>query len=138
MLDNVLELTRNLTENINELIYTWNGCKWQYIDNGLFLRNGTTCLNEYDGYMWESGAGETGGEAEHALTVDEMPSHSHTTGHYGWRWTCNDADVKCVANDALWSDGLTTNGFYCSNTGGNQPHNNLPPYLTVYMYKRIA
>ena len=24
-----------------------------------------------------------------------------------------------------------------ANTGGNQPHNNMPPYLTVYMWKRV-
>ena len=139
LLDNVLELTRNLTENINEILYTWNGCKWQYIDNGLFLRNGTTCLNEYDGYMWESGAGETGREAEHTLTVDEMPSHDHAgpMKYDGYYLT----NGKCSGGDWWETIGITTssvNVLTPQTNGGNQPHNNLPPYLTVYMYKRIA
>ena len=116
---------------------------FELLPSGMFLRNqaysiveeidtGVVRFTEYDAIGW------TGGEAYHTLTVDEMPSHAHTTGHYGWRWTGNDAKVKCVANDAIWGDGLTTNGFYCSNTGGGQAHNNLPPFKTVYMWQRIA
>lgn len=119
------------------------GCVFELLPSGMFLRNqaysiveeidtGVVRFTEYDAIGW------TGGEAYHTLTVDEMPSHAHTIGHYGWRWTGNDAKVKCVANDAIWSDGLTTNGFYCSNTGGGQAHNNLPPFKTVYMWQRVA
>lgn len=119
------------------------GCVFELLPSGMFLRNQEYSIvaevgtedwrfTEYDTIGW------TGGEAYHTLTVDEMPSHAHTTGHYGWRWTSNDAKVKCVANDAIWSDGLTTNGFYCSNTGGGQAHNNLPPFKTVYMWQRVA
>ena len=109
----------------------------------MFLRNNGYVITE----VWAPGVldiieerqvGWTGGEESHTLTIDEMPSHAHTTGHYGWRWTSNDSEVKCVANDAIWGDGLTTNGFYCSNTGGGQAHNNLPPFKTVYMWQRVA
>ena len=119
------------------------GCVFELLPSGMFLRNqaysiveeidtGVVRFTEYDTIGW------TGGEAYHTLTVDEMPSHSHTTGHYGWRWTSNDADVKCVSHDPLWGDGLQTAGFYCSNTGGGQAHNNLPPFKTVYMWQRVA
>lgn len=119
------------------------GCVFELLPSGMFLRNQAYSIveevgtedwrfTEYDTIGW------TGGEASHTLTIDEMPSHAHTTGHYGWRWTSNDAKVKCVANDAIWGDGLTTAGFYCSNTGGGQAHNNLPPFKTVYMWQRVA
>ena len=119
------------------------GCVFELLPSGMFLRNQAYSIiaevgtedwrfTEYDTIGW------TGGEAYHTLTIDEMPSHTHTTGHYGWRWTSNDASVKCVSNDPLWGDGLTTAGFYCSNTGGGQAHNNLPPFKTVYMWQRVA
>lgn len=119
------------------------GCVFELLPSGMFLRNqaysiveeidtGVVRFTEYDTIGW------TGGEAYHTLTVDEMPSHSHTTGHYGWHWTSNDHNVQCVSHDPVWGDGLQTAGFYCSNTGGGQAHNNLPPFKTVYMWQRVA
>ena len=69
----------------------------------------------------------TGGEATHTLTVNEMPSHTHSSG--------------CI-NSALFVNsgtyyGLKTGGDTGS-TGGGQPHNNLPPYQKCAMWKRIA
>ena len=74
---------------------------------------------------------KTGGEKEHTLTVDEMPSHKHDfgqqfattsnfSGSYGYYM------IKGTQTDVI------------KNTGGNQPHNNLQPYITCYMWKRIA
>lgn len=75
-------------------------------------------------------AGETGGSATHKLTIDEMPSHSHglkndkTGGSGSAKWVIN--------SSASSGTGVITN------TGGNQAHNNMPPYLVVYMWKRTA
>lgn len=74
---------------------------------------------------------KTGGEKEHTLTVDEMPSHKHDFGQ----------------QFATTSNLSGTYGYYMiagtqtdviKNTGGNQPHNNLQPYITCYMWKRTA
>lgn len=74
--------------------------------------------------------GKTGGEKTHTLTIDEMPRHQHQAGYtgsgtaqktYGWYGTTGSA--MAYENIA---------------TGGSQAHNNLQPYITCYMYKRIA
>lgn len=71
--------------------------------------------------------GKTGGEKTHTLTVDEMPSHTHNI--YG-ALTGENKSITNTGND--W--GLTTKDWskdMATNTGGDQPHNNLQPYIVV-------
>lgn len=82
-------------------------------------------------------AGSTGGEITHALTIDEMPEHNHTIyfpnagGPYG------NANIGYPENSG-------TNMTWCAEmcktapTGGGAAHNNMPPYLSVYIWKRTA
>lgn len=99
------------------------GGTWEQIKDSFLLAAGDTYT-----------AGDTGGEAEHTLTINEMPEHNHTlTSEYNRDFST--AEVLTL--------GSTSGGYYTvigsiSNTGGDQPHNNMPPYLTVYMWKRTA
>ena len=73
--------------------------------------------------------GSTGGAETHTLTVDEMPAHTHDyTAHLG-----TGASGPISLHDRIPSvTGPTTS------TGGGSAHNNMPPYITVYMWKRTA
>ena len=83
-------------------------------------------------------AGSQGGEATHTLTVDEMPAHSHAIySGYG--------DVVSNVNDAYryhtWANndrGWKTGSLGTNSIGGGKSHNNMPPYLSVYIWKRTA
>lgn len=72
----------------------------------------------------------TGGEVTHTLTVDEMPAHTHTFKKRTWTSSGN-----------CWREGVNaaeTETGTTSSTGGGAAHNNMPPYLAVYMWKRTA
>lgn len=75
--------------------------------------------------------GNTGGEKEHKLTVDELAEHYHRLAFDGGTGTGN--------IDKLVSNSFGEGRWY-SNTesvGGNQPHNNMQPYEVVgYMWIR--
>ena len=78
-------------------------------------------------------AGLIGGEADHTLTVAEMPSHRHgaSEGQFHAYTGSNGADTV--------SGGTNFKSIqYTAYVGNDGAHNNMPPYLTVYMWKRIA
>lgn len=84
-------------------------------------------------------AGSQGGEAEHTLTSSEIPSHSHVA-LYGLNGDVSDFLGGSSANYGVrpGSDTATNYDYNTSSTGGGQPHNNMPPYLSVYIWKRTA
>lgn len=65
-----------------------------------------------------------------------MPEHKHTAtinrddggGNQNWGGLSGYSKVS----------GVTLGSASTNTVGGNQSHNNMPPYLTVYIWKRIA
>ena len=76
--------------------------------------------------------GDAGGEDKHTLTVDEIPPHRHTQT-VGLSHTPN---ASYVVAEGQYQTPETP--ILSSETGGGQAHNNMPPYLAVYMWKRTA
>lgn len=94
-------------------------------------------------------AGSSGGESTHRLTASEMPTHD---GHIVTVSSSGGA-TGGTYNGYLKSDKMTpygdsgrgwriySNDEICPNyqtIGGDQSHNNMPPYLSVYIWKRTA
>lgn len=78
-------------------------------------------------------AGSTGGEAAHTLTVDEMPRHNHEIGNLNA--SGNSTPFMTVQAQDKKGHGGNVQTMYA---GGGKAHNNLPPYLVVYMWQRVS
>lgn len=80
-------------------------------------------------------AGLTLGEKKHKSTIAEMPQHAHrlTLEGYG----------TATASGVKWASGGNMGKFSYANdmiepVGGNQPHNNIQPSETFYIWTRVA
>lgn len=103
------------------------GGVWERWGNGRF----PISVDESDDEL--ATAEQTGGEKEHTLTETEIPSHSHN------------AELP-VSSESTLGGKNGTNEMAIAGTvtvstesvGGGQAHNNMPPYITCYFWKRTA
>lgn len=133
------------------------GGSWEQIKDKFLLACGSTYAN-----------GSTGGEATHKLTTNEIPSHTHGskslvgkmqfraltsgtniadiyssgnaicsyTGDGGSTWS---AAINYTSGSNKATDVITVNATHeHTSVGGNGAHNNMPPYLAVYVWKRVS
>lgn len=101
---------------------TFFGGTWARIQDRFLLAAGSTYA-----------AGGTGGSATHTLTINEMPNHGHVVGTEGGSVSKTTTYIAGASGGAgARGEGST------DNAGGGNAHNNMPPYLTVYMWKRTA
>lgn len=97
------------------------GGTWEQLKDRFLLGAGSTYT-----------AGNTGGAATHKLTINEMPAHTHSTYSNDGR--------RCPDDGVEWRyQGMDTSTYReTAAEGGGAAHNNMPPYLVVYMWKRTA
>ena len=97
------------------------GGEWEKLENTFLYGSGTKTL------------GDTGGEETHKLTIAEMPSHRHREQGY---FACGDGGKAVMTTEILSSDAPRQSSIL--NEGGDQPHNNMPPYTVINIWKRVA
>lgn len=100
------------------------GGTWEQIKDTFLLSAGDTYK-----------AGATGGEAAHTLTLNEIPKHQH--------YLTNSNSGGSSSDYSSYGVQATSNVGYGANVstnyvGGSTSHNNMPPYLTVYVWKRVS
>lgn len=109
-------------------LYNWQ--KWEQIKNRFLIGAGGSYA-----------LGSTGGEVNHTLTVNEIPSHAHSERLVGstQNGETGSDNATGLNADIVWKTTMVVNSSYETlNTGGGAAHNNMPPYLAVNMWKRTA
>lgn len=111
----------------------FGGGTWEQIENRFLLAAGS----EYE-------AGTTGGETEHALELEEMPSHAHPiyAPNAGGAEEGAALGFPTVGDKKTWwveaSKTGVRGGGKGEKDGEARAHNNMPPYIAVYVWKRTA
>ena len=98
----------------------FSGTQWEAIQDRFLLAASTS-----------HPAGQMDGEETHTLTIQEIPSHTHTI-------VFENKSLQSGANRRTPNANYADDTMQTSPTGGGQAHNNMPPYLSVYMWKRTA
>lgn len=101
------------------------GGTWQQIKDRFILAAG-------DDYT----AGNTGGEAAHTLTVNEMPTHNHINPNNANASNDISGVTRLAASGGSGQNFAINNVI--ENAGGGLPHNNMPPYFVAYIWRRTA
>lgn len=91
-------------------------------------------------FLWATnGTADTGTTAPNGqgaktvtLTQNEIPAHTHNIGSLN-RYVTSGSAAGAVGEGA----GNTQN-YHTSSTGDGAAHNNMPPYMKVYMWKRTG
>ena len=125
--------------------------QWEEIASGRGLIGAGTGTDTNDESISFS-AGNTGGEYKHKLTKDELPEHAHAENIHGkgndnWdnkfgsmvsRPNPGTGDTAGYSVDISSNWNTTGHPVMTDETGGNQAHNNMQPYLVVHFWKRIS
>ena len=98
------------------------GGTWVQIEDRFLLAAGATYK-----------AGTTGGESAHTLTVDEIPDHRHVLWYpnAGGEQSAEIGYPEAGSKKTWYAEASKT-----APAGGGAAHNNMPPYLSVYIWKR--
>lgn len=84
----------------------------------------------------------TGGEKEHTLTINEMPSHNHTMINLvkGAMAISNHPSFSSLGTSETDPNDTTDHksNRNMARNGNDKPHNNMPPYIAVYIWEKIS
>lgn len=107
------------------------GGTWEKIKDMFLLGSGDTYTT-----------GGTGGEAKHKLTTDELPDLGKFLA-MNWKdqvqhYTGLFSNGGSKTLDRTMPNGKECGEYWINAKGGEQPHNNMPPYLVVNIWKRVS
>ena len=106
----------------------WGG-SWSRVTNRFLIGSGGTYST-----------GVTGGETSVTLTVDQMPIHDHGVIDGDTRVTVGfsfGAGIPGVEIQSWSNVDNVGKVIFTDAKGGNQSHNNMPPYRVAYIWYRV-
>ena len=133
-LDALWALMQQRTYPVGEIITTrrtGNPSTWLGFGTWTRYGQGRVLVGYDEGDASFNALDKTGGAKTHVLTVDEIPPHNH------------DISLGIGASTPSINKGssgsvMSTDTTSIASKGGGQAHNNLQPYITVFMWQRTA
>lgn len=152
--------TNNISKNTADIIALNDSLAKLYPVGSIYMSVNDTNPGTFIGGTWERikdrfllaagdsyAAGSTGGEATHTLSVDEMPEHSHIQSVQATNLGNAKTVIKGTEGKGQYNGPslvhqedwlINANALETLPNGYSQPHNNMPPYIAVYMWVRTA
>ena len=141
-----MQTPNEITQVLDRMLPVGSIVEWAPVDGGKADLSSADKVAAYYGFgMWEAygsgqmllgvsdshAVGSMGGEEWHVLTQDELPEYA-----YGQCYSGNSTSDK----NFPWRNGVTDGAMGYGNLrlGSGWGHNNMPPYITVYRWRRIA
>lgn len=109
------------------------GGTWISFGHGRVLVGNDDTASPDSDFVASSADGSTflvGGSKTHTLSIDEIPSHTHSISNFE---DPTGTGSTGSANGASSFSTVNTNA-----TGGGNPHNIIQPYIVVYLWQRTA
>lgn len=108
------------TKNSTNPSQRWPGTTWSAIETFLL------------GASAEHAVGSTGGEETVVLTLPQIPAHRHSVNIY----SVSSGNIS--GGFVNYSTTVSGDQYVTNLVGESQPHENMPPYTTVYIWERTA
>lgn len=126
--------TPALLDSLRDYIYPVGSIYLSYSHANPGTMFGGTWVRIENAFLWATTSGgvigQTGGESEHTLTVDELPAHSHGSVY--------SQHAPGTKGQAWYTTAGSSLAYGAVSTGGGQPHNNMPPYIQISVWRRTA
>lgn len=121
-------------QSILDFVYPVGSIYMSYSHNDPSTLFGGAWVRIENAFLWATTSGgvigQTGGESEHTLTVNEMPAHSHGSVY--------SQHAPGTKGQAWYTTAGTNLAYGAVSTGGGAAHNNMPPYIQVSVWRRTA
>lgn len=121
-------------QSILDFIYPVGSIYMSYSHDSPADMFGGTWVRLSGGFLWASQdgdiIGQTGGEKEVTLSVNQIPAHTHGSVYSG--------NVSGTKTHSWLTSGGSNMAYGTISTGGGQAHNNMPPYIQVSIWRRTA
>jgi len=124
----------------SRVIVMWSGSLNQ-IPSGWVLCNGQNGTpNLTNQFVIGAGnrypVGRTGGQEQVTLTTQQMPIHNHSNGEFRYLLKSDGNQTMADSNWTVAEPNLAHQGQIL-NAGGNQPHENMPPYYALAFIMKL-
>ena len=117
---------------------TWEQIKGRFLlGTGSLENNNNTRFGQVTAGQVNAPAGEKGGEAYHKLSINEMPKHKHNA-NVRMNWYDRTAYGPLFNQGDSSNVGIDRETTYTDEVGGDNSHNNIPPYFAVNIWQRTA